>query len=343
MAIIAVVATVFTAGVASIAIGAAQGGIGAALSSAGLGGIMTAGGSALMGGSIGAAIIGGAAGSIASQAVGIAIGAQDSFSWRGVALGALGAGVGAGVASWLSGGGAGAWLAGNGGDLAAAGRIAIGNIASQGLNIATGLQKGFDWRGVAASAASGFVSASAGDWAKGANWDLAGQRLVGTMAGGLMSAAVRGGSIGRALPGVIGDAVGAAVTVGNALGDSLAAANSSSSSTYVGPEEKLRDDFWAQTLGPVETRNGPPSQIDLFGTAPPAGGGLKLGGGLGLSVSTSTVQAWNDDMQMSIGVAAKRLEIEGVDSAVGAHSAIPKWSAEEFSDGYGIYWKSGGG
>ncbi len=234
MAVVAVVVTIYTAGVAGTYF-AAAGSAGAAGGFAG--GVAVLGGSGGFAAAVGAGVLGGAAGSIASQTVGMAIGAQDSFSWKGVALGALGAGVGAGVASWLSGGSAGAWLAGKGGDLAAAGRMAIGSIASQGLSIATGLQRGFDWKGVAASAASGFVSASAGDWAKGANWDLAGQRFASTVAGGLMSAAVRGGSIGKDLPGIIGDAVGSAVTVGNALGDSLAEAMGQSSNNAPRPRQ----------------------------------------------------------------------------------------------------------
>ncbi|MFV0673317.1 Ig-like domain repeat protein [Variovorax sp. tm] len=235
MAVVAVVVTIYTAGVAGTYF-AAAGSAGAAGGFAG--GVAVLGGSGGFAAAVGAGVLGGAAGSIASQAVGMAIGAQDSFSWKGVALGALGAGVGAGVASWLSGGSAGAWLAGKVGDLAAAGRMAIGNIASQGLSIATGLQRGFDWKGVAASAASGFVSASAGDWAKGANWDLAGQRFASTVAGGLMSAAVRGGSIGKDLPGIIGDAVGSAVTVGNVLGDSIVAANGQGGMTRGEAEER---------------------------------------------------------------------------------------------------------
>ncbi|MGJ7583536.1 LysM peptidoglycan-binding domain-containing protein, partial [Variovorax sp. RHLX14] len=145
MAVVAVVVTIYTAGAAGADFGAAG--------AAGGGGF--AGGLAVLGGSggftaasLGAAAVGGAMGSIASQGVGIAIGAQDSFSWKGVAMGALGAGVGAGVGSLLNVPGG---LLGGPDKWATAGRMAMGNIASQGLGIATGLQKSFDWRGVAAS------------------------------------------------------------------------------------------------------------------------------------------------------------------------------------------------
>jgi hypothetical protein len=103
--------------------------------------------------------------------------------------------------------------------------MAVGNIASQGLSIATGLQKGFDWRGVATSAASGFVSAAAGEWSKSAEWGAVGQSVARSLAGGLASAAVRGGSVGRSLPKIIGDAIGGALTVGNAAANLQKEAN----------------------------------------------------------------------------------------------------------------------
>ena len=172
------------------------------------------------GAAMGAAVVGGAVGSVLSQGVGIAMGVQDRFSWKNVALGAIGAGVGAGVGGWLNvPGGA---LSGSG-NWATAGRMAVGNVATQGLSIATGLQKSFDWRGVAASAASGYVSAWAGSTLQGMDVGAFGQRLGSGMAGGIVSAEVRGGSVGRALPGIVGDALGA--TVGNELGESIAAAN----------------------------------------------------------------------------------------------------------------------
>ncbi|MET3496938.1 Ig-like domain repeat protein [Variovorax boronicumulans] len=218
--VVAIVATIWTAGASAAALAPAGS---AAAATTGFGATMSLGATAMVGGAgigfgagMAAAAIGGAVGSIASQGVGIAMGLQDSFSWKGVALGALGAGVTAGVGGWLQGGGLGGAFAGSE-PLRVAGRLAIGNIASQGLSIATGLQKSFDWRGVAASAASGYVSA----WAQPMLTSLGpiGGDLATRMAGGIMSAAVRGGSIGRALPGIIGDAVGS--TIGNALAERL--------------------------------------------------------------------------------------------------------------------------
>ena len=64
-----------------------------------------------------------------------------------MALSALSGGIGAGVGALaqgtaLGGPGIGATMA----------RAAIGNAVSQGIGVATGLQKSFDWKGVAASA-----------------------------------------------------------------------------------------------------------------------------------------------------------------------------------------------
>lgn len=196
----------------------------------------------------GAGALGGAVGSIAGQLTGMGLGIQDKFSWKGVLQGALSGGVSAGVGTWLNSGGAlGGALAGKE-PLEVAGRLAASNVVGQGIGMAMGLQRRFDWRGVAASAASGYVSA----WV-GQSPTFFGQDLATRLAGGMVSAAVRGGSLSSALPGIMVDALGA--TVGNALGDSLAGAmgqkSDSSSSTYVSPEEKLRDQFWADFQRPM--------------------------------------------------------------------------------------------
>jgi len=225
--IVAVVATVFTAGVASVGIGSSLGSImsaGAGVMTGGMAGGVIGGfvaGGMSTGALIGTAAMAGAVGSIASQGAGIALGLQDSFSWKGVALGALGAGVTAGVGSWLGqGGGLGGLLSGND-PLRVAGRLAVGNIASQGLSVATGLQQKFDWRGVAASAAAGYVSASLGQGPL-KSMDSFSRSLATGMAGGIVSAAVRGGSLSRALPGIVTDVIGS--TIGNELAESLASA-----------------------------------------------------------------------------------------------------------------------
>jgi hypothetical protein len=106
MVAVAVIATFYTAGAAAGSFASLAGNVAAVTGGAtGVGATFTAGVAALSGGlglstaAIGAAAIGGAAGSIASQAVGMATGHVQNFSWRGVATGALTAGVGAGGGS----------------------------------------------------------------------------------------------------------------------------------------------------------------------------------------------------------------------------------------------------
>lgn len=89
------------------------------------------------------------------QGVGMAIGAQDSFSWKGVALSSLGA------ASASSMGGAIAIEDQVGNAMV---RNALGNAATQGVAVVTGLQSSFNWRGVAAATAGAGVGQQVGQY-----------------------------------------------------------------------------------------------------------------------------------------------------------------------------------
>ena len=176
---------------------------------------------------VAAGAIGGAVGSIASQGVGIAIGAQEEFNWKGVALGAIGGGVSGGLGAIASGSvGALSGLSGPGLGVTMA-RAAIGSALTQGIGVATGLQDKFSWKSVAASTVGAGVGAVAGD-ALGMNdpgfrdlgfGEQLGKRLLTGLAAGAATTAMRGGRISATQVAV--DAFG------NALGDSLAAANSS--------------------------------------------------------------------------------------------------------------------
>ncbi|MDP9932631.1 nucleoid-associated protein YgaU [Variovorax paradoxus] len=200
MVVVAVVAAVFTAGAALAAMGAT-------LATAGTGTLIAAG------------AIGGAVGSIASQAVGIAIGAQDSFSWKGVALGAIGGGVTAGL------GGAG--LLPDTGNVFLDGAIrgAVSSTLTQGIAVVTGLQDKFSWKSVAASAVGAGVGAAAGPAIGKAFGEAFGNnagsafaaRLATGLVAGTAAAVMRGGKV--AIQQVATDAFG------NALGESIAAAN----------------------------------------------------------------------------------------------------------------------
>jgi len=157
---VVIAATVLTAGAAAVAMGASGG-----IMSAGMAALVGGGGLMTAGVAMGAAAIGAAVGSIAGQGFAMITGQQDSFSWKQVGLSALGGAVSAGVGGALNSGTA-ANMMNKLGDIGQAGRVmvqaGIGNIASQGVMTASGLQHSFDWRGVAASAAAAGVGYAVG-------------------------------------------------------------------------------------------------------------------------------------------------------------------------------------
>ncbi|MCD4501030.1 hypothetical protein, partial [Chromobacterium vaccinii] len=134
-----------------------------AVASAGLSGVMAAGGAALMGattaltaglttmGLVGAAAIGGAVGSIVSQGVAMGMGMQSKFSWSQVGLSAFSTAATAGLAG---GGGA---LSGTSVSQTVARTMAV-NAATQGVAMATGMQKSFSWTSVAASGVAAWAT-----------------------------------------------------------------------------------------------------------------------------------------------------------------------------------------
>ena len=182
--------------------------------------------------------IAGALGSVASQTVGMAIGAQDGFNWNGVALGALGGAVTAGVMNTGMGP---TFSPGTSAFTRGVVQGGISNTITQGVAVATGLQHSFDWRGVAAGAIAGGVFAEVGNaigqaqygeqgWANlnglaqdakdAALWSDIGKTMArgaaSGMAAGMASGLVRGGSLRNSFPGIMQDVI--ASTVGNAIG-----------------------------------------------------------------------------------------------------------------------------
>jgi hypothetical protein len=168
MVIVAVVATVLTAGALAGATASLSTMFSTGLSAlgAGAGGALGLTGAALTGTGVaaGATTLGlagfavaGAVGSIASQLVGLATGVQDHFSWAQVGLAALGSAVGGSLAGSNLVGGA---TQGFGNVVA---RAAVGNAISQGIGVATGLQEHFQWSGVAAAALGAGVAYGVSD------------------------------------------------------------------------------------------------------------------------------------------------------------------------------------
>ena len=214
--VVAIAVTVITAGALLAPAGSSLGTIistgATALSGGGaVSGVAAASESVSTEAAIGASIVGAAAGSVVSQEVGIALGVQDKFSWKQVALSAIGAGVTSGLGSVPG-------LAGTGLPNVAA-RAAISNALTQGIGVVTGLQRSFDWKGVAASAAGAVVGQQVGDslrtsgiFGAGTLGNLA-RATVSGLAAGLTTAALRGGRI--AITQVAADAFG------NALGQGL--------------------------------------------------------------------------------------------------------------------------
>ncbi len=200
-------------------------------------------------GPVGGAIVGGgiagAAGSIVSQTFGVLTGIQDSFSWKGVALGALGGAVGGGLAGWGKAATAAADAAkaagdavstldkvgsflGGSGIVSTLARGVVSNLTVQGIAVATGLQDEFDWAGVAASAVGSAAGWGVDKLTGATSFDISrsASNIAANAAGGMANAianaatrsAIEGTSFGdnimRALPDAIGQTVGNLIAAG---------------------------------------------------------------------------------------------------------------------------------
>ena len=150
----------------------------------------------------------------------MAIGAQERFDWKGVALSALGSGISAGLASPSLMGGS-SWQI-------TAVRMATANALTQGVAVATGLQKSFDWKGVAASAVGAGVGAAVSGPLTNVLGDFGGRFATGLVAG-TVAAIARGGKV--AIQQVAVDAFG------NAVGQSLAYSNGQATGSGSGMQE----------------------------------------------------------------------------------------------------------
>jgi len=182
-------------------------------------------GGGVLGGAVSGAI-GGAVGSVVSQGVGLATGIQNSFSWKGVALAALGGAVGGGLA-----GGKVFQAAGIGGKIAgspfvgAVVRGAAQSVLTQGVEVATGLQSKFDWAGVAAAGIGAGVGSALGvrgishnNRSISAYLSNAGAGMASDIANAATRSLINGSDFGdnllAALPDTIGQTVGNMVATG---------------------------------------------------------------------------------------------------------------------------------
>lgn len=212
IAVVAIIAAVYTAGAAlyyfapqAAAAGAAAGAAGAATATAATAATavtsMAASGMAALGGSLasmmgaatfGAAFaagaIGAAVGSIVSQGLGMAMGMQDKFSWQQVGVAAIAGGVTAGLGSqeFTSGSFSDVFSSGIAGDVE---KAAVGNMVTQGLSVATGMQEKFSWTQVAAAVAGSAASQALG----GAISDIGGSiGFSGKLSNGLFTGTTLG-------------------------------------------------------------------------------------------------------------------------------------------------------
>ncbi|MGN8064570.1 LysM peptidoglycan-binding domain-containing protein [Ralstonia sp. 22111] len=181
----------------------------------GAGGVADAGAAAeASSSSLGSLALQGAVRSIAFQALGNLTGVQHGFDWKSVALSAVSAGVGAGVST----------VAGN-----AVVGAALTSVVTQGIGVATGLQHSFSWQGVAAaagaavgSATTAGLNAASGGAIEATSSGRFVEGMLSGVAAGATTAAMRGGRVD--MLSVATDAFG------NALGSSLAQANSAPAS-----------------------------------------------------------------------------------------------------------------
>jgi LysM repeat protein len=123
-----------------------------------------------------------AIGSITSQLLGMAVGSVEKFDWRSVAMSAIGNSVSQGmgglkpmVADQLS-------------------RAAVVNAVTQGMGVVTGLQRRFDWRGVAASYV-GVAAAQATESAMNIAEAFSTSSTLKGVTAGLAASIVRGGRV----------------------------------------------------------------------------------------------------------------------------------------------------
>lgn len=165
------------------------------------------------------------AGSVVSQAVGVATGIQDRFDWKGVAMAGLSGAIGGALGNVSPFGSGKDFLTGfaNG-----AVRGALGSFITQGVAVATHLQKDMNWLGVATAAVGSGVAGGLGnalkleslaqDFSPG---NIARTALTNTV-GGIANAATRalatgtsfGDNVLAALPDVLGQTVGGVVAGG---------------------------------------------------------------------------------------------------------------------------------
>lgn len=195
------------------------------------------------GATFGQVLLGAAAGSIASQGVGLITGIQDKFSFKSLALSVVAAGVGYGIGQAAQGlkglgeiskantvisgaekalGRVGSFLSNTSSVAAGAVRGAISSTLSQGISVATGLQKSFSWTSVAAAGIgaglAGAASRRLADLGVTGFGNDVGSTMADTIAQAATRSALGGNSFGdnliASLPSALGNLAGRALAAG---------------------------------------------------------------------------------------------------------------------------------
>ncbi|MFT3728247.1 MAG: LysM peptidoglycan-binding domain-containing protein [Terricaulis sp.] len=236
LVVIAAVVAFYTAGAAAQFFAGAMNLNAAAITAAGeiatgtaAAGTVTGASLATLGAAAGGAAVGGAVGSVVSQAVGVATGIQDKFSWNAVGLAAIGAAIGVGTGKYIKGTS----------NFAAAERGMLNSAITQGIGVATGMQSKFSWAAVAAAgigsaagnefrhdfgdsitgALSGHAAANTAAY-QSAQFAISGiVAMVDAIAGAATRTLIEGTDFGDNVLAALPDAIGS--TIGNALAQGL--------------------------------------------------------------------------------------------------------------------------
>jgi YD repeat-containing protein len=270
-------------------------------------------------GNVAAGAAGAAAGSIASQLVGMAIGEVDKFSWKSVALAAIGGGLSAGIPTTLEG-----FEKGSLTNTVA--RAMVQSALTQGIGVVTGLQDKFSWSGVAMAGLGAGVMQGVGEAFLGSGtenlprFDDDGNLMPGApsydggrfyasdaanslgarfgsnapkIAGALMAGVASGATVALAKGGRVSGAQIAADVFGNFIGGYFAQALGDSGSQQ---EEKLKREELAQIKRDAANNSS---------QAPWARGGINVladnEGSAGISFEPDMDQDTADDLRRSMG------------------------------------------
>jgi hypothetical protein len=256
-------------------------------------------------GPVGAAVAAGFVGVIgnaAGQGVAIAVGAQSRFDWKSAAMSGISAGVLQGVAPLGVGGSLAKGMGFAEGSLGArivsqAADGALVSALTQGVAVATGLQKSFSWKEVAISAVSAPVSSAVGGQVAAATGSQFLSDFASSVAGSLVRGAIDGKVDARRM---LADAFGNAI--GNAIGGLIGGAarsgaddqsSSSGAADYLGEPvlEKGRGDAEQDlALSPDEQ-----AQLQEIGyrNRPGAGGAVGADGAVARPIDDANSSASN--------------------------------------------------